>query len=137
MLTEAQREYQRDWYYKNQEKRKESARNRQRKWRALNADAARKACRDWQKRNPEQIRDASLRRTYGISLVEWNALFAKQEEKCAICRGVAKTQRHWHLDHCHDTRKIRGILCNHCNLMIGHAKDNPSVLIAASEYLRK
>lgn len=42
-----------------------------------------------------------------------------------------------HVDHCHTTNDIRGLLCRHCNLLLGHAKDRVVVLQAAIRYLRK
>jgi hypothetical protein len=41
------------------------------------------------------------------------------------------------VDHCHNSGKVRGILCNPCNNMIGHAKDSVAALRAAADYLEK
>lgn len=58
-------------------------------------------------------------------------LKADQGGKCAICpNGLA-----YAVDHCHTTGKVRGYLCSHCNLMLGHAQDNPEVLRRAAQYL--
>ena len=38
---------------------------------------------------------------------------------------------------CHTTDEIRGLLCNKCNLMIGHARDSVDILLAAIEYLQR
>ena len=63
---------------------------------------------------------------YGISQLDYQALFEKQQGRCAICgtdnppvnkRGVA-----WHLDHCHRTGRVRGILCHRCNVGLGVSK---------------
>lgn len=42
-----------------------------------------------------------------------------------------------HIDHCHTTGKIRGVLCHHCNRMLGGARDNPETLAKAIEYLSR
>lgn len=43
----------------------------------------------------------------------------------------------WHTDHIHGTKIVRGILCHHCNLMLGNAKDDPQRLLAGVAYLAK
>lgn len=65
-------------------------------------------------------------------------MLSRQGGKCAICRGDNKYQREqrFSVDHDHETGKIRGLLCNHCNVMIGWAKESPEVLEAAADYLR-
>jgi hypothetical protein len=137
MLTEEQREYQRNWYYKNIEKRRADSRLRMKEWRKNNPTAAKGAVKRWLDKNPTHLRNYRLKKSYGISLVQWNELFSAQGGKCAICRNVATSDRHWHVDHCHETGAVRGILCNHCNLMIGHAKDNPETLMSAIEYIKR
>jgi hypothetical protein len=60
-------------------------------------------------------------------------MLAAQGGKCAICR-TSETIK-WYVDHCHVTGKVRGILCHHCNLMLGMSRDDPQVLQAAIAYL--
>lgn len=55
-----------------------------------------------------------------------------QGGNCAICR---KPPERVCGDHCHATGKKRGVLCSKCNLMIGHANDDPRILAAAMQYL--
>jgi hypothetical protein len=45
--------------------------------------------------------------------------------------------RGWQIDHCHDSHKVRGILCRNCNLLLGYAKDSEGVLISATKYICK
>lgn len=59
-------------------------------------------------------------------------LFIKQKGKCAICK-IDMTSLC--IDHCHKTNKIRGLLCNPCNLGLGNFKDNPKYLKKAIKYL--
>jgi hypothetical protein len=78
----------------------------------------------WQKqaaRDTRKIyaRDYALRRYYGMSADEWVLLFAKQGERCAMCRSDVPRGGKWCVDHCHSTGKIRGILCHQCNVAIG------------------
>lgn len=87
-------------------------------------------------------RNGLLINRYGISLEEYNRLKDKQNNVCAIC-GSPEKQTHsksgklWNLsvDHCHKTGKVRGLLCVHCNHLLGAAKDNLLVLKRAVNYL--
>ncbi len=64
---------------------------------------------------------------YGITLEEYDALMQKP---CAICGKPSE-----HVDHCHETGKVRAGLCARCNRSIGAFGDDPALLLAASEYL--
>jgi len=79
-------------------------------------------------------RKVRLRR-YGITEEEWQQLFQQQNEKCAICYVTESSGRGWHTDHSHHTGKVRGILCYHCNVMLGLSKDNTDTLKKAIAYL--
>ena len=68
---------------------------------------------------------------YGISLEDYDRMFTRQGGRCRICKRKSKL----FIDHCHVTRKVRGLLCNNCNCLIGFSGDNPSVLMAGSSYL--
>jgi len=121
----------------NPEKRKESGRQ----WREANADKLREMKHDWYLKNKDkvagQVRRAQLKR-YGLTEETYSQLFEGQGRACAVCRGdTPGSTKGWHVDHCHTTGKTRGILCNHCNLMLGYAKDSKATLTNAVEYLRK
>lgn len=71
--------------------------------------------------------------TLDQSFVE--ALWLAQDKQCAICKiDIPKTA---HIDHDHETKKLRGLLCRNCNPGLGQFKDNPAILDAAAAYLRK
>ena len=63
------------------------------------------------------------------------ALLEKQGGVCAICKTDDPKGTGWHKDHNHLTGEIRGALCHHCNVGLGHFKDNPGLLHAAAAYL--
>ncbi len=96
--------------------------------------------RTYSKNNPELIKSIALKNSYGITLEEALGLLASQGGLCAICNEVpvpfGKRKYGWSVDHCHKTNKIRGVLCNRCNFMLGHARDNPEILKAGVEYLK-
>jgi hypothetical protein len=62
----------------------------------------------------------------------------EQNYACMIC-GITEEQlgKRLDVDHCHDSGKARGLLCNPCNNMLGHARDNPDILAAGATYMRK
>lgn len=78
----------------------------------------------------------NLRRRYGITLQEYLAVLKAQGGGCAVCKRPPDKMR-LHVDHCHSTRRVRGILCFNCNTLIGKAGDNPEVLRAAAAYLER
>ncbi len=60
----------------------------------------------------------------------------KQKGLCAICREVPEKKR-LAVDHCHKTGKIRGLLCNLCNMSIGCLRDCPKKARSAARYLSR
>lgn len=79
----------------------------------------------------------NLRRYYGITIDEYNALFEKQKGCCKIC-GIhqSKFERRFDVDHCHKKKHIRGLLCIRCNRGLGLFHDNVDVLKRAIKYLK-
>lgn len=82
------------------------------------------------------IRKAHLARKYGMTPECYDRLFKKQKYKCAICRTPTPVQK-FHIDHCHASGKVRGILCNSCNVGIGFFYHNTKLLTKAITYLQK
>lgn len=76
-------------------------------------------------------RPRDLRRRYGLSVTEHRQILESQNHCCAICGKKAPLV----VDHDHVDNTVRGLLCNQCNLMLGHAADNPATLSAAVKYL--
>ena len=77
----------------------------------------------------ERARRGRIKAKFGISLEAHDLLIT---QPCAIC-DESEDKRV--LDHCHTTGKIRGVLCQRCNLMLGQAKDDPERLRAGIAYL--
>lgn len=89
-------------------------------------------------------RDYNLRTRYGVTLEQFYFLLDTQEYSCAICgiELIDEISYKGHngkpvVDHCHDSGNVRGILCNGCNLIIGHAKDDIDRLKRAIVYLEE
>jgi hypothetical protein len=77
---------------------------------------------------------------YNITESEYDTILQYRENKCAICKrdndGTVGKHGRFHVDHDHTTGKVRGILCQRCNQMLGCANDNVEVLLSAIEYLQ-
>jgi hypothetical protein len=78
-----------------------------------------------------------LKRIHCISVSQYLELFRKQSGCCAIC-GVSHLEltRGLFVDHDHQTKKVRGLLCGNCNLALGAFKDSPEILNDAVNYLK-
>jgi hypothetical protein len=80
--------------------------------------------------------DRRMRQRYGITGVEYDSMLAAQNGRCAICRSLPGRRR-LHVDHCHKTGAVRGLLCVNCNHLCGVAFDDVKLLRKAVEYLTK
>lgn len=80
-----------------------------------------------------------LKKRYGLTPETYRDLIDSQNGLCLICSVSLRElpQRQVHVDHCHETKVVRGVLCTKCNVGIGHFKDQPDRLIRAVEYLSK
>jgi hypothetical protein len=81
-------------------------------------------------------RRSSRNYKYGISKEELVSLYLQQNNKCAICGDEPKTERGLHVDHCHKTGKVRGLLCHGCNTGIGALREDVAVFTKAISYLK-
>ena len=88
-------------------------------------------------RRKQIVRNSDLKRFYGIDLETYNRMFAEQKGCCAIC-GTHELALKTRLcvDHNHTTKKVRGLLCQSCNKMLGHALENVDTLKSAVDYLQ-
>lgn len=151
-FRERQREAQRKYYERNAEK----IRERRRKYHAENIEAERArgradyernkerrkaASQKWKLDNPDRVReyrkDGNLRR-YGLTFSEKESMLLGQGGKCACCGSPdPRGKKGWHVDHCHVTGKVRGLLCLYCNVALGKVKDSTEHLKLLITYLEK
>lgn len=83
--------------------------------------------------------DENIKRTHGMTTADYEAMWASQGGRCLIC-GTDKPGgrgNRLHVDHCHETGRIRGLLCTGCNIGLGQFKDDPARLRAAADYLER
>ena len=80
--------------------------------------------------------DRHFKQAYGLTLEEYENKLQQQNE-CAICKRKLERGPLTHLDHCHNTGKIREFLCSNCNRGLGSFHDSPNILQQAIDYLEK
>ena len=81
----------------------------------------------------KSARNSNFMREYGISLETRNRLVTNQAGNCAICGD--RVGEALHIDHCHKTGKVRGMLCFKCNNGLGSFNDSIDLLASAASYL--
>jgi len=113
-----------------------------------------KSCRTssaktWKNNNPNRLtkrnsptyevaRNYILKHRYGISGEDYSNLLKQQNNCCAICkRNINQITYHLHVDHCHTTGEVRGLLCAPCNRYLGYIKDDKTILNTAILYLKE
>ena len=146
------------------DRRRERQRLATKRWRDKYPERSRESVRRWEAKNPSKKREydrigylrhrekrlakSKLRRSdpdirlkyllkkyYDLPLEEYKNLVEEQRGLCAICGNKQKGRLH--VDHCHNTKKVRGLLCQACNHGLGHFRDNASYLVSAIFYLTK
>lgn len=85
--------------------------------------------------DPVHCRLESRTRKYGLSIDQYHDLVESQDNKCACCKRPFTTKTH--IDHCHVTLRVRGIICHSCNTGLGLLGDNIEGLEKALSYLKK
>lgn len=151
-FKQRQREAQKRYYEKNREK----ILARKRAWEEQNAEVIRKkrredylnnsekrraASKKWKGENPDKVAayrlDGNLRR-YGLTFAEKEAMLTAQGNRCACCGSDdPRGKNGWHVDHCHTTGKVRGLLCLYCNVALGKVQDSVDHLNKLIAYLEK
>lgn len=161
---EEQRAYQNEWAKKNRAKRTAThaawaTKNREK----LNA-YQREYQREYRRKNPGKVKayqekhyrtrgverrtlnraayldgkwEVHLKRKYGVDAARYAEMLGQQGGCCAICKTNVPGGRsaRFHVDHCHATGRVRGLLCNSCNHLLGNARDSLDTLRAAIAYL--
>lgn len=79
----------------------------------------------------------SKKRLYDISIEQYEMLFKSQHDVCAICSMPSKNNGKLFVDHDHETNKIRGLLCDKCNFILGLSGESASILQEAINYLAR
>lgn len=94
--------------------------------------------------NKRRYVQQSICRRYKLTFEQYELMFKLQNNLCAICNNPetrkpknAKNTYNLSVDHCHKTKKVRGLLCYNCNILLGKAQDNIALLQKAIQYLKE
>jgi hypothetical protein len=136
---EKQADYWRKYYQQNKKKVDAYRRGWNEKHRTEIRDAQRARYQAEPERYREYFRQQHLKRTYGLSEVDYARWVVKQNGKCAICgqppAGKRKSEMKLNVDHDHITGAVRGLLCSPCNRALGLFTDSKEKLESALVYL--
>ncbi len=94
----------------------------------------------YNKENSVTVRSQFLKRKYGMTFDEFEAMLSDQNNACAICgtkEPSSGRDRRFHVNHDHKTGEVRGLLCKSCNIALGEVKENIHILQAMIEYLNE
>ena len=108
-------------------------RERRREHYRANREASIRYSVEWKRRNPDKMRDYNLKAKYGIPYGTFDRLMGEQDGRCAICQ--LEHPKTLHVDHCHDSGVVRGLLCDTCNRGIGYFAEDADRLRAAARYV--
>lgn len=137
--TPLHREHKQKYDVEYRKKNKEKYKEYSKKWSLEHPERTKEIQKEWRVKNPERFKEmilkGILKRIYGLTVEEYNQMFVDQNGVCAICKKSPVNNRRLCVDHNHETGKIRGLLCDNCNLMLGNADDNINTLTNAIDYL--
>lgn len=133
-MTDEQREYGRQWRERNPQLVVEARRRyyennkaailaRHKAYRLAHADQERERKKRWNKNNPEKAKAHIRKSVYGIDQSYYESMLKKQRNRCAVCRVVFDARKRKTtpcVDHCHKSKRVRGLLCQGCNILVGH-----------------
>lgn len=91
----------------------------------------------WNKSNPDKAENYKLRHRYGIDASEFRAMLDTQDNKCKICKLLFDGKVRPLIDHNHQTGKVRGLLCLHCNSAVGYIKENFDTALNVAKYIQE
>ncbi len=78
-----------------------------------------------------------LFKNYGLTCEDWARMFEAQLGNCAACGDPLSHNKSTHVDHCHKTKIVRGLVHSGCNAALGQAKDSPEKLRRLAAYLER
>lgn len=128
------------YYDANRERRNKAAR------RSQSTPEAKEKAKEWRRRNAEKMREyqkdyrdrtrwARMEKQYGITMADYARLVDDQNGKCPICQAPLETVA-IHIDHCHTSGRVRGLLCPTCNQALGLLREDVHIAARAVAYLR-
>jgi hypothetical protein len=103
---------------------------------SANSDRLRAQAKNRYGATKHQVRVKQMRRMYDLTIAEYDAMRDAQDNQCAICgRHERDLNKRLCVDHDHETGRVRGLLCNQCNSLLGRWNDDPAIARRAAAYL--
>jgi hypothetical protein len=119
----------------------EGYRQRWKGQRSRNPEAEKAKCSRWRNNNLDKARRNHLSRSrmvkYGLTDAQVSQMHDAQNDTCPGCLKPLDHAGTPHVDHCHSTGVVRGLLCSRCNLALGHVRDEPESLRRLADYLER
>lgn len=108
------------------------------RYREKNKDKIKERSKEYTLKSVDKRKEYYLKKFFKMSLEDYNNMLSSQNNSCKIC-GAHESEftKKLAVDHCHETGKIRGILCHNCNKSLGSFKDSIEILQRAIDYLNK
>lgn len=82
-----------------------------------------------------KTKEIRILKLYGITLSEREEMAKAQGNSCKICRISFEDAAAMHIDHCHTSGRVRGLLCSKCNQAIGLLQEDPEIIREAARYI--
>ena len=112
----------------------------QKKYRLKNKEEINRKKREYSRMNRDKIKLSGRKRKlrgYGITIDHMKQMYILQSGKCDICKTRFESRWNMCIDHNHETKRVRGLLCRPCNSLIANARENISILLNSVDYIKK
>jgi chorismate mutase len=130
-------EEQRLWRQRHPDAWREDLKARAKAWEKAHPEYKKAKKKRWDGRNVEYRRAYMREWSYGLTQADYDAMLLAQDGRCAVCAGPPVGKPFLLVDHDHGTGQVRGLLCQPCNVGLGHFQDEPARLQAALAYLTR
>lgn len=134
-MAKSKKQSAREYYLRNSQ----TIREKSKAWKASNREKVSELQQVYRKRmlaaDPEWERKSQYRKRYSLTLEQYDAMLTAQDNSCAICCGPPRGRLRYHVDHNHQTGKVRGLLCWRCNAALGNLDESVDVLTRMIAYL--
>jgi hypothetical protein len=94
----------------------------------------------WSSNNKDRLREYQLKTQYNLTLDQYNKMLSDQNNSCKVCDikfNINIKPLTPHVDHCHATSKVRGLLCMNCNASLGQLKEDTKIMQKLIEYVKE
>mgnify|MGYP003625557836 CR=1 FL=1 len=136
MNLEQRKEYDRKRYAEN----KDILSKKRKEYYFKNKEHFLARAKTWSLNNKDKIRENKLKTKYNLTLDQYNKMLSDQNNSCKVCNikfNINIKMITPHVDHCHTTGKIRGLLCMNCNTSLGFLKEDTKIMQKLIEYVKE